>query len=147
MNNESDYLWDKTGEPDPEIRELEEILGTLRYQPRALDIPASVSIGGRRSFFRSATPSLAIAAAIALIVLGLGVWLGVQRLQKPEPGPQARHEKLAPTPAPSTEPNRTVVPAPGGNETAIDTSPRSAPRQSLVRIQRTEDSGSGPIVV
>jgi hypothetical protein len=26
MNNESDYLWDKTGEPDPEIRELEEIL-------------------------------------------------------------------------------------------------------------------------
>jgi len=135
MNNESDYLWDKTGEPDPEIRELEEILGTLRYQPRPLDIPASVSIGGRRSFFRSATPSLAIAAAIALIVLGLGVWLGVQRLQKPEPGPQARNEKLAPTPAPSTEPNRTIVPAPGGNETAIETSHRSAPRQSLLAVR------------
>lgn len=135
MNNESDYLWDKTGEPDPEIRELEEILGTLRYQPRPLAIPASVSVGGRRSFFRSATPSLAIAAAIALIVLGLGVWLGVQRLQKPEPGPQARSEKLAPAPAPSTESNRTVVAAPGGDQTAIETSRRSAPRQSLLAVR------------
>ena len=26
-----DYLWDKTGQPDPEIQKLEEILGTLRY--------------------------------------------------------------------------------------------------------------------
>lgn len=135
MNNESDYLWDKTGEPDPEIRELEEILGTLRYRPRPLAIPASVSVGGRRSFFRSATPSLAIAAAIALIVLGLGVWLGVQRLQKPEPGPQARNEKLAPAPAPSTEPSRMVAPAPEGNETAIETSRRSAPRQSLLAVR------------
>jgi hypothetical protein len=100
-----------------------------------LDIPASVSVGGRRSFFRSATPSLAIAAAIALIVLGLGVWLGVQRLQKTEPGPQARNEKLAPVPAPSTDPSRIVAPAPGGNETAIDTSPRSAPRQSLLAVR------------
>jgi hypothetical protein len=31
-----DYLWDKTGEPDPEIQQLEEILGTLRYQPLQL---------------------------------------------------------------------------------------------------------------
>jgi len=135
MNNESDYLWDKTGEPDPEIRELEEILGTLRYQPRPLDIPASLSIGGRRSFFRSATPSLAIAAAIALIVLGLGVWLGVQRLQKPEPGPQALNNKLTPAPAPSTEPNRLVVPTPSGNETAIQTSRGAAPRQSLLAVR------------
>ena len=33
-----DYLWDKTGEPDPEIQQLENILGELRYQPRALEI-------------------------------------------------------------------------------------------------------------
>ena len=24
-----DYLWDKSGEPDPQIQQLEEILGTL----------------------------------------------------------------------------------------------------------------------
>ena len=34
-----DYLWDKTGEPDPQIQQLEEILGTLRYQPRPLPLP------------------------------------------------------------------------------------------------------------
>ena len=32
-----DYLWDRTGEPDPEIQELEEVLGTLRYQPQPLE--------------------------------------------------------------------------------------------------------------
>ena len=34
-----DYLWDKTGQPDPQIQQLEEILGTLRYQPKPLAIP------------------------------------------------------------------------------------------------------------
>ena len=36
-----DYLWDKTGQPDPEIQKLEEILGTLRHQPKPLELPAS----------------------------------------------------------------------------------------------------------
>ena len=31
-----DYLWDKSGEPDPQIQQLEEILGTLRYRSRPL---------------------------------------------------------------------------------------------------------------
>ena len=35
-----DYLWDKSGQPDPEIQQLEEILGTLRYQPKPFEIPA-----------------------------------------------------------------------------------------------------------
>ena len=30
-----DYLWDRTGWPDPEIVRLERVLGTLRYQPAA----------------------------------------------------------------------------------------------------------------
>src|SRR5205085_6486968 len=29
-----DYLWDKSGEPDPEIQQLEEILKPLRYEPQ-----------------------------------------------------------------------------------------------------------------
>jgi len=28
-----DYLWDGTGAPDEELRELEEALGGLRYEP------------------------------------------------------------------------------------------------------------------
>ena len=80
-----DYLWDRTGEPDPEIQRLEEILGTLRYQPRPLEIPAGMQVGRERSFFRSSAPRLAIAATIVLLLLGLGVWLGLQRWQRRQP--------------------------------------------------------------
>jgi len=70
-----DYLWDKTGEPDPEIKQLEEILGTLRYQPKPLEIPDQVIIPRRqRSYF----PVLAIAASILLALLAAGVWLRVR---------------------------------------------------------------------
>ena len=51
MTIRGDYLWDKTGEPDPEVQELEEILGTLRYQPRPLDIPAGLQVGRRAILF------------------------------------------------------------------------------------------------
>ena len=34
-----DYLWNKTGEPDEEVKELEEILGVLKFQPRELVLP------------------------------------------------------------------------------------------------------------
>src|SRR6187431_1599187 len=82
MTIRGEYLWDKTGEPDPEIQELEEILGALRYQPRPLQIPANVQVGGKRNFFRVHAPSLAIAATIAMLLLGLGLWLGLQRWQR-----------------------------------------------------------------
>ena len=82
MNSDDNYLWDKTGEPDPEVQQLEEILGTLRYQPRSLEIPAGFTVGRGRSFFRGFAVRLAIAATVALLLLGLGLWLGVQRLQR-----------------------------------------------------------------
>ena len=81
MKIDDDYLWDRTGEPDPEIQELEEILGTLRYQPRALEIPADLVVDRKRSFFRDFGPPLAIAATIAMLLLALGVWLGLRRAQ------------------------------------------------------------------
>ena len=82
VNNDADYLWDKTGEPDPEIQQLEEILGTLRYQPRPLEIPTGLHIGRDRSFFRSHAAPLAIAATVAMLLLGLGLWLGLQHEQR-----------------------------------------------------------------
>ncbi|HYJ88998.1 MAG TPA: hypothetical protein VEW46_23230 [Pyrinomonadaceae bacterium] len=75
-----DYLWDKSGKPDPEVQQLEEILGTLRYQPRELEIPPQIQVG-RKSFIARA---LAIAAAIALVMLGLGVWMNVQQRKTPD---------------------------------------------------------------
>lgn len=66
-----DYLWDKSGEPDPQIQQLEEILGTLRYQPKTLKIPAGLSPVRKRKYF----PLLAIAATFVIAVLSAGVWL------------------------------------------------------------------------
>jgi len=71
------YLWDGTGEVDPEIQQLKEVLGTLRYQPQPLRIPADVRISRRRTFF----PALAIAAAIALLAVALGIWVSLGRRQ------------------------------------------------------------------
>ena len=67
-----DYLWDKSGEPDPQIQQLEEILGTLRYQPRPLNLPR------RRNYLAL----LAIAATVVMALLAGGVWT---QLQSPEP--------------------------------------------------------------
>ncbi len=62
MNEE--YLWDKSGEPDPEIQELEETLGSLRYQPKRLDLPDNNQQTNRRSY----VPLVAIAATLVIAV-------------------------------------------------------------------------------
>lgn len=66
-----DYLWDRTGEPDPEIQELEEILGTLRHQPEPLAIPAQLQLVQKQSH----VGRLAIAAAITIMIFGVGWWV------------------------------------------------------------------------
>ena len=91
------YLWNRSGAPDREVQELEEILGTLRYQPQPLEIPAGIQVERRRTYF----PALAIAAAIALLVIGIGLWLNFNR--RP-----AQHEeaKQAPDAGQKTIPQR-----------------------------------------
>ena len=86
-----DYLWDKSGQPDPEIQKLEEILGTLRYQPRPLELPVS----RRRSYF----PLLAIAASLLLAVLAAGIWLRVRNQTAPQP----QEAKVISAPSPVEE--------------------------------------------
>ena len=74
-----DYLWDKRGKPDPQVQELEEILGALRYQPRPLEIPKELVVVRRRFY----VPILAIAATVALALLAAGLWLRVQSQKIP----------------------------------------------------------------
>lgn len=74
-----DYLWDRTGEPDPEVQRLEQVLGTLRYQPRPLELPEQVRIGHPKTFF----PRIAIAAAVATLLVGAAAWLLLQRQSAP----------------------------------------------------------------
>ena len=85
-----DYLWDKTGQPDPEIKKLEEILGTLRYQPKPLELPEELPASRRRNYF----PLLAIAASLLLALVAAGVWLRVRNQRTPQP----HVAEAAPTP-------------------------------------------------
>ena len=62
-----DYLWDKSGEPDPEVHHLEEILGALGHEGK-LDLealPEQIDTSGRW------WPVAAVAAAALLLV---GLW-------------------------------------------------------------------------
>ena len=80
-----DYLWDKSGQPDPEIQELEEILGTLRYQPKPLALP----VARRRNYF----PLLAIAASLLLALVAGGIWLRARSRTAPQPQQAVNEEK------------------------------------------------------
>jgi len=145
VNNDADYLWDKTGEPDPEIQQLEEILGTLRYQPRPLEIPAGQHVGGERSFFRSHAAPLAIAATVAMLLLGLGLWLGLQRLQrspqqvvKSPDTPQVRPE----SPANEKQNSAIATSTPAPEQKRIEVSPRPRVNPSLLAGNPKRDRNS-----
>lgn len=84
---DENYLWDRSGEPDPEVQNLEDILGTLRYQPRPLEIPNDLRLRGFRPFFTK----LAIAAAIGLIAIALGLWVNLNR-PPTVPAVEAKHD-------------------------------------------------------
>ncbi|HEX5604483.1 MAG TPA: hypothetical protein VFX63_18105 [Pyrinomonadaceae bacterium] len=103
-----DYLWDKTGQPDPQIQQLEEILGTLRYQPKPLALPQ------KRNYF----PLLAIAASLLLALLAGGIWLRA-RSRNEAPPQQARVE----TPAPKPEEKPVETPKPPVNKSVVNPSP------------------------
>jgi hypothetical protein len=74
----SDYLWDKTGEADEEVERLEELLGTLRYKARPLQLPESLRVPAARRKFRPQRQftwqRLAVAASLLLMLLA-GTWL------------------------------------------------------------------------
>jgi hypothetical protein len=64
-----DYLWDRSGEPDADIEQLEERLSSFRYRERAFELKST-----------SRRPSLnwvgvAAAAAIGVAVLAAALWL------------------------------------------------------------------------
>ena len=127
MKINDDYLWDRSGEPDPEIQQLEEILGTLRYQPRPLDIPAGLEVGRERSLFRNFAAPLAIAATIATLLLGLGLWLGLQRLQQNRP-----HEVVKTSDTPQRTSNPAAATSQNGKPDSLQTSsPERAPKRVI----------------
>jgi len=72
-----EYLWDKSGEPDPEIQRLENVLGRFRHDPPA---PEFTVIAARREHERRKrvflTRWLPLAAAAAVVIaVGAGILL------------------------------------------------------------------------
>jgi hypothetical protein len=64
-----DYLWDRSGEPDPEIQRLEEVLGGLRSNRPAPEFSGQQKvrqIPGRGTRFQGTRWRAAIAAGVAL---------------------------------------------------------------------------------
>src|SRR5258705_7608448 len=142
LNSDADYLWDKTGEPDPEIQQLEEILGTLRYQPRQLEIPAGLHVGRELSFFRSHAAPLAIAATLAMLLLGLGLWLGLQRLQRSSQqiAKSPDTPQVQPVSSPDEKQNSPLaVSSPEPERKRIDESPRRHLNSSLLARHSKRD--------
>ncbi len=73
-----DYLWDRSGKPDPEVERLERVLGRLRGERQAPDfsrVATTLSSRPRRFFF-----GLAAAAAFLLAAL---VWIATRPSDEP----------------------------------------------------------------
>ena len=128
MNEE--YLWDKSGEPDPEIQQLEEILGTLRYQPKPLVLPVEPP----RLNVRRYVPLVAIAAALLFAALAGLAWLRMQKHSTP-----VRDEQIAsdPSAAPAETPKQ-ATPELKNQQALVAQKPKSLKRlQTVARARRS----------
>jgi len=134
------YLWDRTGEPDAEVQQLEELLGTLRYQPRPLEIPATINIRRKRTFI-----PLAIAAAIALVI-GAGLWIrfassNQRAIEQARRGPQSTAPPLE-TPS---APKDSVAVAPQGQAIYLP-NPRKVNRNFVALKSRRPTQTLAPVL-
>ena len=129
-----DYLWDKSGEPDPQIQQLEEILGTLRYQPKPFEVPAHVPAPRRRTYF----PLVAIAATLLVALLAGGIWLRVRTRNAPQPQyVQVPTRPVEEKPI-TNEPEKT--PAPPKEHVAVNRVPRKRSSAPVLSKREREEA-------
>jgi hypothetical protein len=98
-----DYLWDGSGEPDPEIQKLESTLAKFRHQGEAPEFP-EIAPARQPRFWQRILPSrwspglrLATATAIVLVVAAIGILRWSQQ-PSTSSGPGWNVENLAGTP-------------------------------------------------
>ena len=152
----SDYLWDKTGDADPEVARLEELLGELRYRPQKfellLELPAADArrVRARRAIL--SWPALAAAAALVLMALA-GLWLAVVRREAQRP---SQIVNAPPTSQPVAPPEKVEAPALASASKAVDESAGRAPKGRAVdratrraknSLVRRETSGPQQVVM
>lgn len=130
MNDE--YLWDKSGEPDPEIQQLEQILGTLRCQPKPLVLTDDV---------RPVKPShrgwlVAIAATLLVVLFAAGLWLIVTK--KSEQSLDAKNTVPAPAvPSPLPEQAPGLLTGPTENNRAPKVAQPEGSRVVVKNVRHT----------
>src|SRR5260370_21239154 len=84
-----DYLWDGSGEPDPEVQKLENLLGRYRHnQPApAFDEIADVQQMKRRWSFSRFRLSFRLAAVAAILLIGVTTLFVLRTRQARNSGP------------------------------------------------------------
>ncbi|MFT3768949.1 MAG: FecR domain-containing protein [Minicystis sp.] len=153
-----DYLWDRSGEPDPDVARLEGTLGKLRYQDRSFatpDAPEARAIPIRRPRRRI----LLLAAAAVLAVGAVIVWRGTRPPTVPiatttAPPPSPSSAPITPPPEPTvTFPVERLAGAPRVNDAPleavsrlgvgqwVETDPGSRARIAVADIGVVEVSG------
>jgi hypothetical protein len=129
MTMKDDYLWDGTGEPDPDIQRLEQTLGRFRYQPKPLKDAFDQQLLARRTNW---WPRLAAAAAIILMAL-VGLWVARNQpsgvTQQPIAGSPGTTDQ--PAPRPKRDGGNVIPPQP--KESAANTRERIAKVNKGVR--------------
>ena len=75
----NDYLWDRSGAPDPEVQRLESLLSEFRYEQRPLNLPIEMP----RAHRYSPAPMRLAAAAVVLLAFGASIYLTL----RPSTGP------------------------------------------------------------
>jgi hypothetical protein len=82
--SKDDYLWDRSGDPDPETQRLENLLGRFRHDAPAPEFSAIVASCAHEHRKRALLTLWIPLAAAAAIILAIGAGLS---LRKPKPSP------------------------------------------------------------
>ena len=84
-----DYLWEGSGQPDPEIQRLEGLLGRFRQSGPAPEFPAIPQAPQPWTWpwFLDRRTLLGVAAAAATILMVAGAWLAWRRTRPPATSP------------------------------------------------------------
>jgi hypothetical protein len=84
-----DYLWDGSGEPDPEIQKLEKVLGRYRHDRPApsFELVVEVRPAKVRSRFLNSPLSFAFGAAAAILMVAVTLLLFLRSRPVPNLGP------------------------------------------------------------
>ncbi len=131
-----DYLWDGSGESDPEIEKLEGLLGRYRSERPAPELPETPVVPFRPRRSAMLVP-YAAAAAIALLSLALGLWLLTRQETAPSAPNRATNPDVAPSAPPLEQPQPQTNPLPAP----------SSEKNERPRIIAANDRGPRPKAV